>query len=221
MQNDFQDRGAPQDAAQHALETDPGPPRRILITGFEPYGTWSENSSQRCLEALCEEAQSGGWPLGLKIKTELFPVDFPAVRARLAELLVAEQFDLALHLGQSPAAEHVQFEWLAVNVGGVPDAPRASLEPLEVDGPQAYRSRLPLGPWIEALNQSQFPATASYHAGTYLCNATLYWSHYLAERNHLALQATFLHLPVDVQQAAACRGTVWRLLELISDGCSG
>jgi pyroglutamyl-peptidase len=41
----------------------------------------------------------------------------------------------------------------------------------------------------------------SYHAGTYLCNATFYWSHYLAERLAIKTQSAFVHVPLDVSQA--------------------
>ena len=47
------------------------------------------------------------------------------------------------------------------------------------------------------------PAQISYHAGTYLCNATLYFSCYLAERMGLKTRSAFVHLPLDVTQAAA------------------
>jgi len=46
------------------------------------------------------------------------------------------------------------------------------------------------------------PAQVSYHAGTYLCNATLYFSCYLAERMELKTRSTFIHLPLAPAQTA-------------------
>ena len=64
----------------------------------------------------------------------------------------------------------------------------------------AYRSSLPLADWAVKLRRAGVPAQVSYHAGTYLCNATLYWSHWLAERMALKTQSAFIHVPLDVSQ---------------------
>jgi pyroglutamyl-peptidase len=61
---------------------------------------------------------------------------------------------------------------------------------------------LPLADWATKLRGAGIPAQVSYHAGTYLCNATLYYSHYLIERMKLTTRAAFLHLPLDVANAA-------------------
>ena len=53
------------------------------------------------------------------------------------------------------------------------------------------------------LRDAHIPAEISYHAGTYLCNATLYFSCYLAERMTLKTKSAFVHLPLDVSQTAA------------------
>jgi pyroglutamyl-peptidase len=59
---------------------------------------------------------------------------------------------------------------------------------------------LPLGDWAEKLRQRGIPAQVSYHAGTYLCNAMLYWTHYFAERDGLRTRAAFIHVPLDPSQ---------------------
>ena len=46
------------------------------------------------------------------------------------------------------------------------------------------------------------PAEISFHAGTYLCNATLYFSCYLSERMGLKTRSAFVHLPLDPTQTA-------------------
>jgi pyroglutamyl-peptidase len=72
----------------------------------------------------------------------------------------------------------------------------------------AYQSQLPLGDWATALRQEGIPTVVSYHAGTYLCNATLYLSHYVAEKRRLPTQSTFIHLPLDVSQAVDAKREV-------------
>ncbi len=43
----------------------------------------------------------------------------------------------------------------------------------------------------------------SYHAGEYLCNATLYYSCYLTEQMRLKTQSAFIHVPLDLSQTAS------------------
>ena len=64
----------------------------------------------------------------------------------------------------------------------------------------AYRSALPLAEWSNLLRADGIPATVSYHAGSYLCNATLYLSHFFTEAMNLKTQSAFVHLPLDHSQ---------------------
>lgn len=169
----------------------------VLVTAFEPYDRWSTNASWQCLQELTRDL-----PTQPIVTTRRYPVDFIAARERLAADLAAN-FDFALHLGQAPGSSSIRLEAFALNVGGVPGEPPEQLRPLAEDGPAAYRSTLPLADWAARLRAAGIPAAVSHHAGTYLCNATLYWAHYLAERLGLKTQAAFIHLPLDTVQAAA------------------
>ncbi len=169
---------------------------RLFVTAFEPYDQWSENASWLALveftKSLSTEAE---------ITTRLYPVDFDRVRQRLDEDLDAD-YDYALHLGQAPGSANIRLEAVGLNIGGNSREPSEAYRPLVSDGPVAYMSRLPLGRWVSKLRGSGIPATLSYHAGTYLCNATLYLTHYFVERKRLKTQATFIHLPLATSQAA-------------------
>ena len=57
---------------------------KILLTAFEPYDVWSENASWLALVELTKEM-----PPGIDITTRRYPVDFTAVKERLAEDLPA------------------------------------------------------------------------------------------------------------------------------------
>ena len=169
---------------------------RILISAFEPYDRWSENSSWLALVEFTKTMQADP-----EITTRRYPVDFEALRARLEHDL-SEDYDYALHLGQAPGAGLIHLEAIGLNVGGNLHEPRERHGLLVESGPVAYRSTLPLNDWALQLRGQGIPVAVSYHAGTYLCNATLYLTHYLAERQRLRTQATFLHLPLDTAQAA-------------------
>ena len=169
---------------------------RVLITAFDPYDRWRQNASWLALIELTREL-----PARPQVVTRRYPVEFAAVREKLASDL-SGGFDFALHLGQAPGAGVVRLEMFGVNIGGHSDECPDTFSPLEADGPAAYRSALPLGDWAASLRQEGIPAGVSYHAGTYLCNATLYWSHYFAERRGLPTRSTFIHLPLASSQVA-------------------
>ncbi|MBI3468876.1 MAG: pyroglutamyl-peptidase I [Planctomycetes bacterium] len=169
----------------------------VLLTAFEPYGPWPANASWLCLQELTREL-----PTVPALTTRLYPVDFAKVRERLASDLEAG-FDYALHLGQDPGSTHVQLEMFGLNIGGERTESPAAFQPLEAAGPAAYHSALPLFSWAAKLQQSGIPARVSFHAGTYLCNATLYWNHCFCERLGRPTRAAFIHLPLETSQAAA------------------
>jgi pyroglutamyl-peptidase len=167
----------------------------VLITAFEPYDRWNANSSWL---TLVEFTQS--LPGDLAVTTRLYPVDFAAVKERLAGDLKVNH-DYALHLGQAPGSTRIQLESIAINVGGSSSQSPDEFRPLVDGGPVAYRSTLPLCDWAVGMRVAGIPAEVSYHAGAYLCNATLYFTCYLAERLGLKTQAAFIHLPLDTSQA--------------------
>lgn len=166
-----------------------------LITAFGPYGPFESNSSQLCLAAL----RSLAWDTPADFR--VYPVDFSAARRMLAADL-AGRYRLAIHLGQSPYAHAVQLEAIALNVGGPPDVPPERYHVLEADGPVAYRTPLALDTLASGLRSEGIPAQVSYYAGTYLCNAVYYWSHYLTARLGLDTVSLFVHLPLVPEQLA-------------------
>jgi pyroglutamyl-peptidase len=163
-----------------------------LLTAFEPYGPWPTNASAIALAEL-----AAGATLPPNVSTCLLTVDYEIIKARLAEELAAD-YDYVLHLGQAPGSATIQLEAVGLNIalppGNQPDRPLCD------DGPLAYRSSLPLYEWVETLRARGIPAEVSFHAGTYLCNAALYLTHYYIERMKLKTQAGFIHLPLDTSQ---------------------
>ena len=170
---------------------------KVLITAFEPYDRWETNASWL---ALVEFAKS--LPQTPLVTTRLYPVDLEAVQQRLSTDLAAG-YDVALHLGQSPGSAAIRLEAVGLNVAINGTHTGDDYELLRNDGPVAYRSRLPLGTLASMLRSAGIPAQVSFHAGTYLCNALLYLSHLLIERERLKTKAAFIHVPLDPAQVVA------------------
>ena len=133
------------------------------------------------------------------VTTRLYPLDFDAVSQRLRKDLEAD-YDFALHLGQAPGAMSVKLEAIGLNVGGRSEQRPEEFHRLVDDGPVGYQSALPLADWSKLLRAEGIPTTVSYHAGSYLCNATLYLSHFFAETMNLKTRSAFIHLPLDYSQ---------------------
>jgi pyroglutamyl-peptidase len=169
---------------------------QILLTAFGPYEGYSENASWHALMEFAKHLPQGP----VQVRTRLYPVDFDLVRERLREDLSAD-YDFALHLGQAPGSAQVRLEAIGLNIGGTTHQRADEYRPLVNDGAVAYRSRLPLAELARELREQGIPAAVSFHAGTYLCNATLYLTHYWCEKLGLKTQAAFVHLPLTPMQA--------------------
>lgn len=178
---------------------------RVLLTAFGPYDDWPDNASWRALVRLTAELPQ--LSARMQITTRRYPVEVEGMRRLLSLDLAAENqaagYDIALHLGQAPGATRIGLESIGLNVAPFSGNARPSgvaHAPLVPGGPIAYQSSLPLAAWAKSLNDRGIPAHVSFHAGTYLCNATLYYSLHLAATRNLATRAAFIHLPLDVTQ---------------------
>lgn len=168
---------------------------RILLTAFEPYDRWKENSSWLALIDLTSWYQGD-----LEITTRRYPVDLAKLKDQL-EADLRLDFDFAIHLGQSPGAAIVKLESVGLNM-------RTNGEPLLGNAPTAYRSMLDLSVCLEGLVAAGIPAQISHHAGTYLCNAALYLSQHFTEMMGRRTQSLFIHLPLSPQQVASERSSM-------------
>ena len=163
---------------------------RILLTAFEPYDRWKENSSWLALIDLTS------WYDGdMELVTRRYPVDLAVMRERLQADL-SQGFDTVIHLGQSPGASVIQLESTGLNT-------RSDGTALQVDGPVAYRSSCDLHACHQRLADSGIPSKISHHAGTFLCNATLYLSQHYSAMTGGRSQCLFVHLPLSPAQVAA------------------
>ena len=166
---------------------------RVLLTAFEPYDRWPENSSWLALADLTK------WYDGsADLTTRRYPVDLTKMSERLRKDL-QEDYDLSLHLGQSPGATLIKLESVGLNV-------RSDGTPLISEAPAAYRSPLALDRCYRSLRSAGIPAEVSHHAGTYLCNAALFLSQHYSQSFGLRTQSAFVHIPLAPAQAAQDSG---------------
>ena len=175
---------------------------RVLLTAFEPYDQWTANSSWLALVEMLKDFPSDG-----SLVTRRYPVDLPALQEKLKQDLQRD-FDVVLHLGQSPGASSIKLEAIALNAAGCLDERGTELEEIIPGGPVAYRSTTPLSRWATLLRANHIPSVISYHAGTFLCNAIMYLSHHelqlrAGKNREPRCMVGFVHLPLATEQVAS------------------
>jgi len=170
-----------------------------LLTAFEPYDVWEQNSSW---EALVTYLHQRGKIDG--ITTRRYPVDLLEMQIRLEKDL-SIGFDAILHLGQAPGSSRVQVEAIALNVAGMVEVAGDFFGSLVENGPIGYRTQFPLDDWNLELRSMGIPSSVSFHAGTYLCNALMYLSHRWNELHDRKCPVGFMHLPLTPEQVLHSR----------------
>ncbi len=168
--------------------------KRLLISCFEPFGSWIENASQLAVE-LFVHGYSG--PSELVVRH--YPVDFDQLEQRLdRDLRLAP--DAIIFTGQSARAAAVELEAVALNVRGDSEQSTGPFSRLVDGAPTAYETALPLDKWCQQLAGKSIPAVISHHAGTFLCNALLFHTLHRQQTRGTA-PAMFVHLPLTPNQS--------------------
>lgn len=167
---------------------------RVLVTGFEPYGNYSENSSWKAAQqiAFCSIE-------GVEVVAKLLPVSFSRVGKVLRSAIELHSPDLLILLGQSAAVDNIKLERVALNMMDSRNADNDGYTPNEVpidkNGATALFTSLPIKALRSAIEAKGINVKISNSAGLYVCNRLYYEALQLCcERG--AMQAIFVHLPL-------------------------
>ena len=175
-------------------------PKRLLITGFDPFGGQSVNPAWEAVSRL--PARVGD----CVVHALQVPTVFGLAAQRVIEEAQALRPDVILCVGQAGGTPAVRVERVAINLADarIPDNDGAQPldEPLRADGDAAYFSTLPVRAMVQAVRAAGLPCSVSYTAGTYVCNAALYNALYLATKRFPGLRAGFVHVPYLPAQVA-------------------
>jgi pyroglutamyl-peptidase len=179
---------------------------RILLTGFEPYGNLPSNPAAEAVDALDGETIAG-----FRIAGRALPVSLDRIEAALAAAIDDTEPSALICLGLCPGEAAIRLERVGVNLAdfALTDNDGATQSDRKlVDGGAAARwSSLPLRAIERALLAAGTPVRMSETAGTYLCNACLYFALTLLERRGLDIPCGFIHLPMTPELAAHALAT--------------
>ena len=174
--------------------------KRLLITGFAPFGGDKVNPSWQAVSALPETV--GGWEL---VKREM-PVTFRGAPQALFAAMDETEPDAVLMVGLAGSRGAVTPERQGFNeiVARIPDNEgcQPQNEPVIPGGPEVLYSTLPVEDMTEAILAAGMPARLSESAGRFVCNTLLYAALYRLEQSDDPVPAAFIHVPATPELAA-------------------
>ena len=170
--------------------------KRLLITGFEPFGGENINPSWEAVRML--PSKIGGYSL-IKL---LIPVEFGKAADMVIEAADESCPDLILCIGQAGGRSAITPELVGINLrhASIPDNSgyQPKDEPIIKGGDDAYFSTVPVRKLTEAIKASGVPSDVSYSAGAYVCNDVLYTllHHFKDSKTKVG----FIHIPYSKEQ---------------------
>ncbi len=171
--------------------------KRLLITGFDPFGGEAVNPSREAVMRLPETI--GHY--------EVTKLEVPTVFGLASETVLAQAEklcpDAIICVGQAGGRRAVTPEVVAINLreATIPDnaGNRPVNEPIIQGAPAAYFATLPVRDMVEAVKARGLPCALSYSAGAFVCNDLLYT---LLHRYHQTdVKVGFIHIPYLPEQA--------------------
>ena len=165
--------------------------KKLLITGFEPFGGETLNPSWEAISLLPDV-------IGDFALTKL---QIPVVFKKAPELVIQTANslcpDVILCIGEAGGRTSVTPEFVGINLrhASIPDneGKQPQDEPIIKKGENAYFSTLPVRKIAQAIHLAGIPSQVSYSAGAYVCNDTLY--SLLAHYHGSDTRVGFIHVP--------------------------
>lgn len=146
--------------------------RRLLITGFDPFGGATVNPAWQAVRLLPERIGD------FEVHKLGIPTVFGKGAALAAEAAEAIRPHVILCIGQAGGRDAVTPERIAVNIRDARIADNEGNQPqgefCVPGGPAAYFSTVPVAEMAQAIRDAGIPGTVSNSAGAFVCNDTLY-----------------------------------------------
>lgn len=170
--------------------------KKLLITGFEPFGGETTNPSWDAVSKLPDVI--GNYEL-TKLRIPVVFGEAARVTIDMAERISA---DVIVSVGQAGGRAAITPELVGINLrhATIPDndGNEPKDEPITQGGEKGYFSTLPVRRMADAISEAGISATLSYSAGAYVCNDLLYTmlSHFEGSNTKVC----FIHVPYSSEQ---------------------
>ena len=171
--------------------------KRLLITGFDPFGGADINPSWEAVKRLPDQIGD------LQLTKIEIPTVFGLAAQTVLDVARDLQPDAIICVGQAGGRDAVTPELYGVNLRHARIVDNAGNQPLAqpmVQGaPATYASTLPVRDMVRAVCREGLPCRLSYSAGRFVCNDVLYTLlHYYRGTD---TKVGFVHVPYLPEQA--------------------
>ena len=172
--------------------------KKILITGFDPFGGEPINPAQEAIKRLPANL------CGMEIITCQIPTVFNESIKTLTAAIEKEAPDAVLCVGQAGGRPNITVERVAINCDDASIKDNGGNQPIDAPvapgGPAAYFSTLPIKAMVRDMLAAGIPAAESNSAGTFVCNHLMYGTLHHAATCRPYMKAGFVHIPYLPQQ---------------------
>lgn len=178
---------------------------KILVTGFDPFGTDKINPAIEAVKKLPNKIAGA----------DIIKLEIPTVFNKCAQVvhqtILDNQPDYVLDIGQAGGRYALTPELVAINFDDGRIADNSGYqplnEPIREDGQNAYFTQLPVKAMSQKIIESGLPSYVSTTAGTYVCNHIMYQVQYMIDTEFPNLKAGFMHIPFLPNQVLNRPGT--------------
>lgn len=187
--------------------------KKVLITGFEPFGGESINPSWEVAKILAKQPH---------IDAVQLPCVFDRSLDMLREKIQALQPDVVICIGQAGGRSSIEIERVAINLNDASIPDNQGNQPIDTaivpHAPAAYFTTLPAKAMVQAVKNAGVPASLSLSAGSYVCNHAMFGLlHFLAE-NFPQTRGGFIHIPFLPEQGVQHRNAPTMALDTLVKG---
>jgi pyroglutamyl-peptidase len=184
--------------------------KKVLLTGFEPFGGASFNPSGAVVQEIAEHGIDG-----IEIVTAILPVEFKRASEKLIDLIATHKPSVVISLGQAEGRDFIGPEQVAINLADARIADNVGVklenQRLNAAAADAYFSTLPIRAIVDAISALGISAKVSYSAGTFICNEIFFTTQSFLQGSTVI--SGFIHLPLATNQAAEFPGLATMSIE--------
>lgn len=175
--------------------------RKILLTGFEPFGSEKINPSWEVVFHF-----NGYVFSDFQVVSRQLPCTFGDSCVLLQQFIEEIEPEIILCVGQAGGRSEISLERVAINLIEARIMDNLGCQPTGVkvidDAPDGYLCNLPLKALSQQIRNAGIPAGISYTAGTFVCNQVFFFTlDYIARFNPI-MKGGFIHIPYLPEQAA-------------------
>ena len=190
--------------------------KKILVTGFDPFGEEKVNPALEVIKLLPKK-------IG---ENEVRILEIPTVYKKSVEKIEKEiesyKPDYVLSIGQAGGRASISIERVAINIDDFRIKDNEGNQPIDEnifeDGENAYFSTLPIKSIQDELSKNNIPSSISNTAGTFVCNHVFYGVRYLIEKKYKGKKSGFIHIPYLPEQVIGKADTPSMSLDNILKG---